>query len=452
MESHENPWRTKAKENASAAIIGLLGIMMLCGSLQLKDALPAHAVDLTPTQRRLILPIADFTQGRFINDMTAGTLFQVHSAAQGQKSALLAQSFVIHFQSDDGRVLPDWTIAFKDHPLWIDGNEQYASINETLMLADIKKSIAKLFTATASCHITDIQTDEMDVRRAQTSCVAKDGQVYDEGQFASDIHAVLHTGFGSVTVRFTAKQGSLINETPENFGELILLGTGHSDFAGSGDNRKANVRKAINERVNNVVVAPGAVFSFNRVLGPSLSSRYGWYMALGIFGGTDLLPTPGGGICQASTTTYRGVLQAGLPVLEHRSHSIYVHYYEAYGVGQDATVFLGSQDFTFQNDTPGSILIQSYTQGDEAFVKFYGIDDGRRVTLDGPYFSKNAPADMLYNGRPIRSNQIAWVRHIQYADNQKKHELFVSQYKALPRTLADRMIAQKAQTGSLAMR
>ena len=46
-------------------------------------------------------------------------------------------------------------------------------------------------------------------------------------------------------------------------------------------------------------------FSFNQVVG-DISVASGWQMGLGIFnGGQDLLPVPGGGICQVATTLYR---------------------------------------------------------------------------------------------------------------------------------------------------
>jgi vancomycin resistance protein YoaR len=92
------------------------------------------------------------------------------------------------------------------------------------------------------------------------------------------------------------------------------LSTGRSNFKGSGAGRKSNVRKALNERVNNIFVPAGAVFSFNDTLG-TVSTGNGWQMALTIFDGVDLRPAPGGGICQASTTVYRAALAAGFPIM-----------------------------------------------------------------------------------------------------------------------------------------
>jgi vancomycin resistance protein YoaR len=141
---------------------------------------------------------------------------------------------------------------------------------------------------------------------------------------------------------------------------------------------------------------------------------------------------PGGGICQASTTTYRAILNAGLPVIQRRSHSLYVTYYKEYGVGIDATIFPGSQDLTFINDTGNYLLIQAYTDGNEAYVNIYGTPDGRKVAMDGPFFSTNAPSDLIINNRSIRGNEIAWKHYVLYSNGELKTDTIVSAYKSLP--------------------
>jgi vancomycin resistance protein YoaR len=194
--------------------------------------------------------------------------------------------------------------------------------------------------------------------------------------------------------------------------------------------------KAINEQINGVIVPADATFSFNSLLGGPVTLSRGWSMALGIFDGGDLRPTPGGGICQTSTTTYRALLLAGLPIKVQRNHSLYVHYYEEYGVGLDATVFYGHQDLTFVNDTGHPLLLMSWIDGDDAFVSIYGSSDGRTVEMQGPYFWTNAPADLQINGREIRRNEIAWIRVIKLPNGAEARELRVSQYKQLPKNLA----------------
>ncbi|KKW38159.1 MAG: VanW family protein [Candidatus Peribacteria bacterium GW2011_GWB1_54_5] len=155
-------------------------------------------------------------------------------------------------------------------------------------------------------------------------------------------------------------------------------------------------------------------------------------MAQVIFEGDQLKPAPGGGICQASTTVYRAIVNAGFPVVERRAHSLYVSYYKKYGVGIDATIFPGTQDLTFLNDTEQPLLIQAYDDGYEAVVNFYGTPDGRTVELQGPYFSTNAPEGMLINDRQVMKNEIVWIQRVNYADGSVKENLILSRYKELP--------------------
>jgi vancomycin resistance protein YoaR len=234
----------------------------------------------------------------------------------------------------------------------------------------------------------------------------------------------------SITVDATPTTGKIYLDGQE----LTLLGTGHSDFSTSIWSRMVNVRKAVSN-VHNAIVEPGEVFSFNDILDYPIAPSNGWPEAKVIFGGWELRDAPGGGICQSSTTTYRAAAYAGLPILKRKNHSLYVHYYEKHGIGLDATVFPGKQDFTFLNDTGAPLVLQAFTDGFDAYVHIYGKNDGRAVTLEGPYFGANAPADMLVNNRPVRRNEIVWVRTISRPDGTVTREQFVSNYNAVPTSI-----------------
>ena len=93
----------------------------------------------------------------------------------------------------------------------------------------------------------------------------------------------------------------------------------------------------------------------------------------------------GGGVCQDSTTLFRAVLNAGLPVVKRTAHAYRVGYYEqGFPPGLDATVFSPSVDFQFKNDTPSHVLIQAYTLGNSLYVDLYGTSDGRVSKISTP--------------------------------------------------------------------
>ncbi len=218
-----------------------------------------------------------------------------------------------------------------------------------------------------------------------------------------------------------------MNETGQDLGELKLIARGLSNFKGSPDGRAFNIRKALSERISAVLFAPGQEFSYNDVI-DNLSD--GWKQALGIFGGVNLVPTLGGGLCQVSTTVYRAALNAGLQITERHPHSLHVHYYKEYGDGLDATIFLGGKNLRFLNDTPSYILVLAgYDDKDNAYVDFYGTSDGRKIELFGPYYSKTEiPVDFQEKIGGVSWNQIKWVQRITRSDGKIEENVIVSTY------------------------
>lgn len=174
-----------------------------------------------------------------------------------------------------------------------------------------------------------------------------------------------------------------------NLGIKELLGRGISNFAGSIENRIYNINLTA-AKINGVLVGPGETFSFNQTVG-DITAATGFKQAYVIKEGRTVLDD-GGGVCQVSTTLFRAVLNAGLPVVKRTAHAYRVGYYEqGFPPGLDATVFYPSVDFQFKNDTNAHILIQAYTVGVTLYVDLYGTPDGRQVTLTKPIITNQTP-------------------------------------------------------------
>ncbi len=274
--------------------------------------------------------------------------------------------------------------------------------------------------------------DEDGIWRAETDGIAKAGYAVDD-DIPQRIADALQDGSEVLAIELRTAPGSIRNESLEELGDLQLLSSGRSDFAGSGEGRKANVRKGLTKYLHNVMVEPGQEFSINGIL-KHVPIRE-WEMALGIFGGGELRMVAGGGICQVATTLYRGILNGGFPVTQRSNHSLFVHYYEKYGVGIDSTIFpASSPDLRFINDTGKPLLIQAYVEDYEATVNIYGTPDGRTVHMTGPYFADNAPEDFLINGKKLSAREIAWVRDVVYDDGRTVQDTVLSRYKVIPRS------------------
>jgi vancomycin resistance protein YoaR len=147
-----------------------------------------------------------------------------------------------------------------------------------------------------------------------------------------------------------------------------------------------------------VIIQPGQEFSFNTTLG-IVDGSTGYRKEL-VIKPEGTLPEFGGGLCQVSTTMYRAILFAGLPVTDRAPHSYAVSYYsQVLGHGLDATIYLGGQDLKFTNDTGYPILVHTYTVDDyELYFDFYGTADGRSVELEGPKIyghTKSGPTEYI---------------------------------------------------------
>ena len=196
-------------------------------------------------------------------------------------------------------------------------------------------------------------------------------------------------------------QPDTTTQEANTFGIVEEIGSGTSLYNHSIPNRIHNVNLAAS-RVSGILVKPGEEFSFDKYLG-DVSKETGYASAYVITNGRTVLGD-GGGVCQVSTTLFRAILDAGLPITERHAHAYRVGYYEEDSpAGFDATVFYPSVDLKFVNDTGNYILIQSTISTDELRLTYtlYGKRDGRKVTLSTPVITGYSPApDPLYQDDP----------------------------------------------------
>jgi vancomycin resistance protein YoaR len=135
------------------------------------------------------------------------------------------------------------------------------------------------------------------------------------------------------------------------------------------------------------VIAPGATFSFNKVV-------WGWsvdrgYVRAPVSFDGELVPAFGGGVCQASTTLYNAALLSGLTIAERHHHVFAPHYVAP---GRDAAVAYPSLDLRLTNPYPYPIRLRSRTNGDQLRIEVWGKKPMReRYTLVSRVLSTDAP-------------------------------------------------------------
>lgn len=113
------------------------------------------------------------------------------------------------------------------------------------------------------------------------------------------------------------------------------------------ENKKHNLALAI-QRLQNIAILPGAIFSFWHLVGEP--SRVKGYLEGRTIIQNQLKSDVGGGLCQLSGLLYVLSLKAGLKVLERHPHSqdIYTDATRFAPLGSDATVVYGYKDFRFE--------------------------------------------------------------------------------------------------------
>jgi vancomycin resistance protein YoaR len=164
-----------------------------------------------------------------------------------------------------------------------------------------------------------------------------------------------------------------------NFQIKEIIGTGHSNFAGSPTNRRHNIKVGA-AAVQGLLISPGEEFSLVENLG-EIDAAAGYLPEL-VIKDNKTIPEYGGGLCQIATTIFRSALASGLPISARRNHSYRVSYYEP--AGTDAAVYDPWPDIKFINDTGNYVLIQSRIEGNDIYFDFWGTSDGRVATTTKP--------------------------------------------------------------------
>jgi vancomycin resistance protein YoaR len=217
-----------------------------------------------------------------------------------------------------------------------------------------------------------------------------------------------------VAIPIKETEPEISTEEANDLGIKELIGVGSSLFYHSIPSRIHNIGVATS-RINGVIIKPGEEFSFNKALG-DVSAFTGYQQAYIIQNGKTVLGD-GGGVCQVSTTFFRAILDAGLPITERSAHAYRVSYYENDSPpGFDATIYVPTVDLKFKNDTGSHILVQSEIDYSAMSLKFYfyGAKDGRKATVSKAVIYNQSPApEPLYQEDPTLP--VGTVKQVDFA-------------------------------------
>lgn len=159
-----------------------------------------------------------------------------------------------------------------------------------------------------------------------------------------------------------------VNVEKEIIYEEIEIASFTSTLYDNEENRVFNITKAC-QSLNGAVIEPGQEFSFNDTIGP-MGEENGYLKATGFDSQGKLIQVSAGGMCQVSSTLYNVALLANLEITERHPHSRRVYYVPA---DKDATVYYGSLDLKFINNTDEKIKITAEIDNYSVTIKMYKL-------------------------------------------------------------------------------
>ncbi|MBO4864884.1 MAG: VanW family protein [Eubacterium sp.] len=204
-----------------------------------------------------------------------------------------------------------------------------------------------------------------------------------EGYSGSDVNTKIILADNSENER--VKQLSRIKD---------LLGTYTTSYSSSGPARKTNVQRAAS-LVNGHVLYPGEQISVYNCISPIEMSN--GYELAHAYVGTEVVDSPGGGVCQVATTLYNAVLRAELEVIQRNCHSMRVTYVP---ISADAAIAGGVFDLKFRNNLDAPIYIESGWDGANLTFSIYGEEyrpANRKIEFESVQTGViNPPAEPIY--------------------------------------------------------
>lgn len=169
---------------------------------------------------------------------------------------------------------------------------------------------------------------------------------------ANQVYPVIENADDGLTTVYAGEEDTLLGEFTTKFDPVV---------PGRGENIKIAA-----EKINNTVILPQEVFSYNDTTGPT-SKNEGYKLAKIFVKGKEKKGY-GGGVCQVSSTLYNAVLMAELEVVERHPHTKEVHYVEP---DKDAAVSYGAIDLKFTNTYNVPIRITTSVGDDFITTQIY---------------------------------------------------------------------------------
>ena len=235
------------------------------------------------------------------------------------------------------------------------------------------------------------------------------GRQVDTSTYVDDVFAAL-TESGSareVTLPLTVKPAEFTTADARASGVREVVAE-FTTFYPHADYRNTNIGRAA-ELANNTFLKPGDVFSMNDVVGERRVDR--GFTAGFIIESGRFAEAVGGGVSQLATTLFNAGHFAGFSDVEHHPHTLFI---DRYPPGREATVFWGSLDLRFGNNTPYGAVVQSFINPSSP-----GTTGSVTVRIwSTPYWDVRSVTGDRFNFRPFERRVVSGPSCVPSAGSQ----------------------------------
>jgi vancomycin resistance protein YoaR len=284
---------------------------------------------------------------------------------------------------------------------------------------------------------------------------SRDGRALDQAAATEMLNARILGGERTVALPVVPVPPAITSDDAPRLGSPELIEQSSTSFVGAIPEKRHNIQLAA-QRLNGVVVPPGATFSFNKEVGPTtLEAGFQWGFGITTAqGGVHTVPSVAGGICQVATTLFQPVFWAGYQVEERYWHLYWIPSYTSRDVvGLDATVDADSNlDFKWTNPTSDPVLIQAGADAEHVTFSLYGRKPAWTVDVEAPVISGRIPADPtpVVQAEPT----LPWGRSLPIESAREGFQVLITRHVTPrdggpARTLALKSIYQPSHTVTL---
>jgi vancomycin resistance protein YoaR len=344
------------------------GVSVENGEIRVEEAQSGFRVDVSATAANVERAVTDLTGEA---ELVGGEIEPEIQDAAVQEAADTARD-AISESATLSAADEQWTLSPADLGESLSFEAENGEIRVGVNRGRLGESLSEVFGALT---VEPVEADYV-VNGTEVSVTpGETGRRVEEERLVEDMASGLFEGDRAYEVPVVAAEPKLTTAEARRMKPTTLLGEYSTNYLTYDDSpgRVENLEISSNA-VNDTMLAPGEVFSFNELAAPLD------YAETKVIQRGRVDTAEGGGLCQVSSTLYMAVNLAGLEPVERQPHYAELPYIRP---GFDATVWFGAIDFKFRNNNDSYVLVKESvdrTTGDVT-AEIWGRPNGKQVEM-----------------------------------------------------------------------